>query len=720
GVRLLTLTGAGGSGKTRLALQAATQLLKAFPDGVWLVELAPLSDPALVPQTLLSTLGLIEPVGRPALAVLTDFLRAKHALLLLDNCEHLIQACAQLAETLLHACPKLQILATGREALGVPGEMTFSVPTLSTPDTYQLPALEALNGYEAVRLFVERAQTALSGFLLTSDNALAVAQVCHRLDGIPLAIELAAARAKVLRVEQIAARLDDRFRLLTSGSRTALPRHQTLQALIDWSYDLLSEPERVLLRRLSVFAGGWTLEAAEDVCAGEQGSAGAGEHTPAPLLPISPASILDLLTSLVNKSLVLSERKQGQETRYRLLETIRQYALAKLAASRESDAVRQRHAEYFLALAESIAGLNAAPSWWSDRMETEHDNLRAALACSQQAVDGAELGLRLAGMLWWFWWSRGYWNEGCEWLERVLAHPGAVHYPGRRADALGSLGFMLACQGDFATGQARLAESLKLYQELGNLSGSAQVLFWLGFVARERGDATTARLRLEESLAAFREIGYKDGVADVLNTLGEVLVMQEEAAAAEALLEESLALARQLGELNQIGWALNHLGHAAQLQGKYERAAHLHEESLPLFRQIGPHHLGIPWAHQGLGETALAQGDAALATTYFTEALPLYRYLGDRAGIAWCLAGLAGAAAVDEEPERAAWLWGAAEALRQSIGAREAPASRATRERLIAQAREQLGDEAFDAAWAEGGQATMEQAIEDVLETPHS
>jgi non-specific serine/threonine protein kinase len=663
-----------------------------FPDGVWLVELAPLADPTLVPQTVATVLGVKEEAGRPILTTLTDHLRGKTALLVLDNCEHLVAASAQFAEAVLQACPHLCILASSREMLGVAGERAFYVPSLSTPDPRASISVETLKSYEAVRLFVERAAVVAPHFDLNSDNAPAVTQVCQRLDGIPLALELAAARLRMLPMEQIAARLDDSFRLLTGGSRTALPRHQTLQALIDWSYELLTEAEQVVFRRLAVFAGSWALEAAEAVCVGEG---------------IKTDEVFDLLAHLLDKSLVLAE-EQSKTARYRMLETVRQYALGKLAASGEADAVRQRHANFFLALAEASASFSPF-SAWLDRMETEHENLRAALTWSLSAQGSAELGLRLAAEAWWFCRFRGYWNEARGWLEGALAHAEGVDYPRVRARVLWGLGDMLAFQSDYAAGQAQFAHSLRLFQELGDLPSSAWIINRIGWLARERGDATTARLRLEESLALYRELGDEDGIAWVLVTLGEVAVMQEDAAWATALLEEGLALSQR--NIYRKGWALNHLGHVAQIQGEYERATRLHMESLPLFRDSGAQDVGVAWAHQGLGETALAQGDATLATPHFTEALALFRDLGDWAGMSWCLAGLAGAAAVDEEPERAAWLWGAAEALRQSIGAREAPASRSTRERLQAAVRAQLGEAAFNAAWAEGQATTMEQAI---------
>ena len=703
-VRLLTLTGPGGCGKTRLALQAAFGMFEVFPDGVWLVEFAPLVDPLLVPQTVAIILGLREEPGRPLLSTLTDHLRGKRLLLILDNCEHLVQASAQLADALLHTCPNVDILSTSREMLGVAGERALVVPSLSMPDPREFPPPELLSQYEAVRLFAERATTVMPEFILTQENASAIAQICQRLDGIPLALELAAARIKVLRVEQIAARLTDMFRLLTGGTRTALPRQQTLQAALDWSYDLLSETERHVFNRLSVFAGGWTLEAAEAVCADEG---------------IESTEILDVLIQLVNKSLVLAEQSQGEETRFNLLEIVRQYALAKLTAS-GANAVRRRHAMYYVALAEArIKAFNSVSlQTWHNRIETEYDNLRAALAWSYSTKDSGELGLRLAGALGWFWIRHGqYWSEGRNWLEGALSHADVEQLDNKQLQAQipQKLGSLSAVQGDYAAGQVCYADSLKLFRAIGDVSASAYLLERMGWLARERGDYATARLLLEECLAIVRKLGDIDGIVGALNTLGEVLVMQEDIEGAARLLEESLPLARELGEINGIGWALNHTGHVAQIQGEYERAIALHEESLSLFLLSGPYWVGIPQAHQALGETTLAQGNAALAADHLAEALELFRDMGDRMGISWCIAGLAGVAAVNEEPERAAWLWGAAEALRQSIGARPAPAARATHERLQAEVRKQLGEVMFNAKWTEGQDASVEQAIDEAL-----
>jgi predicted ATPase/class 3 adenylate cyclase len=381
--RVLTLTGSGGKGKTRLALQVAAEGLEGFPDGVWLVELAVLSDPSLVPKAVASALGVPEQQGRLLTETLVDGMRGKSVLVILDNCEHLVAACAHLTDVLLRACPNLRILATSREALGVTGETTWRVTSLSLPDPERLPPLDQFTEYEAIRLFVARAVAIAPQFAVTNRNALAVAQVCHRLDGIPLAIELAAARVKVLAVEQIAARLDDRFRLLTGGSRTALPRQQTLRAAMDWSYHLLSETERLLLRRLSVFAGGWALDAAEGICTGRN---------------LEATDILDLLTSLVDKSLVQAETHRG-EARYRLLETVRQYARDRLVEASEEVDVRTRHRAWYVALAERA---DREPRGPRQRIWRDHDNLRAALVWGKEDPGGAEATLRLVGALTWF------------------------------------------------------------------------------------------------------------------------------------------------------------------------------------------------------------------------------------------------------------------------------------------------------------------------------
>jgi predicted ATPase/DNA-binding SARP family transcriptional activator len=617
--RLVTLTGAGGIGKTRLSIQAASALLHDFPNGTWLVELAPLSDAALVPQGIVNTLGLIEQAGRPPQTILTDFLQEKKSLLILDNCEHLIQACAQLVETLLHACPDLHILATSREALDISGETVYLVPVLSTPDA--LPSTrDTLSQYEAVQLFVERAQSAMHNFSLTQDNAAAIAQVCHLLDGIPLALELAAARVKLLRVEEITARLDDRFRLLTSGTRTALPRHQTLQALIDWSHNLLAEPERMLLRRLSAFSGGWTFEAVENVCV----DAGQGD--------ILSQDVLNLITQLVNKSLVIAERKQGQETRYRMLETIRQYAHDKLWAAGEGEMMRQRHLAYFVELAERAEpNLRAFDMvMWLDRLEAEHDNIRAALDWALE--NDVEAHLRLASALLWFWHIRGHKNEGVDWLERGLSIEAAERgdqppTPSRamiRGKALNASGFLIAMGVDDRKAASRLEESLALFQGLGpaGKQGMAYALLRLGETS---GLDNRAENMIEQSLTLFQEIGDKFGTAECLMLLADG---SDDHKQASIFAEEQLALRREIGDHDGVAMALRSLSSLAFWQDDYQKAFTLNEESIAILREVR-NKWAIGFTLPRCGDICFWQGDYEQAMEIYQEALTLAQEIGD-------------------------------------------------------------------------------------------
>jgi non-specific serine/threonine protein kinase len=730
---LLTLTGPGGSGKTRLARHVAARLLAEYPEGVWFVDLAPLADPSLVAQTVAAVLGVREEPGRPLTETLIEFLRPKALLLLLDNCEHLVEAGAPLAQALLLACPGLRILATSREALGVAGEQPFPVPPLSLPGlgvrcwglgvgegvrsvrtpnpqhpspstehatpNPQRPTPDTLLQYEAVRLFAERATLSQPRFTLCAANGAAVAEICCRLDGIPLAIELAAARLKVLSVEQIAARLDDVFRLLTGGSRTALPRHQTLRATMDWSYDLLSPPERVLLRRLSVFAGGWTLEAAEAVGVGDG---------------IEEWEVLDLLTSLVGKSLILYEERGG-EGRYRLLETVRQYARERLLDSAETAAVWDRHLAWAAMLAERAGPELRGPRQgeWLERLEREHDNLRAALRWPG-APGQAEAGLRLCGALWLFWDVRGYWTEGREHLARLLALPGAEARTAARAEALSGAGVLAWLQNDWGAARALHEESLTIFRELGDKQGVANSLRLLGEVARDQGDWGAARALLEDGLAIFRELGNKWGIAWSLRALGWVAFEQGDCGAARALLEQSLAIHRDLGDKWGIAWSLRALGWVAFEQGDCGAARAFSEEGLPLFRALGNKE-GAAGTLMNLGGVAREQGDYPVARSLFEECLAIFRELGQREGIVRGLGGLAVVAAAHGQPERAARLFGAAEGLREGIGAPLPRADRAEH-RSITAVRAALGEEAFAAAWAEGRAMGLPQAVEYAME----
>ena len=653
--RLVTLTGPGGTGKSRLSLQIAADFLELYPDGAWLVELAPLVDPALLPQTVANVLGIRESASHPILSLLIDFLRNKELLLILDNCEHLVDACAQLVDTLLKACPHILILASSREVLGIAGEASFRVPSLSTPDARRLPSFETLTQYEAVRLFIERAEMALPGFAVTKENAPAIAQICYRLDGIPLAIELAAARVQVLNVERIASRLDNRFRLLSGGSRTALPRHQTLRALIDWSYDLLPPAERALLGRLSVFAGGWTLEAAEAICIGEG---------------IEPDEILDLLIQLVNKSLVNSDHAQSVEARYHLLETIRQYARDKLLETGGGERVRDQHLDFFLKMAENAEPGLRGPNQVTllNMLEKELDNLRAALEWALEC--NLEKGLRLASSLMWLWHLHGHAGEGIEWLDRALtSRAGGETLPRTRAKALQMLGFLRMFQSNPQGALPCLEESLKLYKELGveGRQGVAYALWGLGTVASYQGNSAKSKSLIEESLGLFRELGDKFGVTECLNTLGDIALTEGDYEQAKTLWEESLALKRERGDKDGIAFSLAQLGNIAFLEGNFQQAAPLYQEAANLFREVGNKFFASA-AFYSLGETAWAQGNYAHAAKKYEEALALGRGADEERAVAFVLYDLGAMARSQGNYDQASKMLEEAIALFREIG----------------------------------------------------
>ncbi|MGQ0669700.1 MAG: protein kinase domain-containing protein [Actinomycetota bacterium] len=659
--RLLTLTGAGGCGKTRLALRVASEILEDHRDGVWMVKLAALGDPALVPQAIASAIGLTEEPGRPLTETLGDILRSKETLIVLDNCEHLIDACAKLAEELLQACPHLRLLATSREPLGIQGETARRVPSLSFPHPERPPSLPDLARSEGVRLFVDRARAARPDFRLTEDNAPSVVQLCHRLDGLPLAIELAAARVRALTVEQVVARLDDRFRLLTGGSRTALPRQQTLQATMDWSYELLSGRSKALFRRLSVFAGGFALEAVEAVCGG---------------LGLEDASILDHLARLVDRSLVLLEERGGQ-ARYRLLETVRQYGRDKLLAAGEVATVRDRHFAWCLALAERAEPELEGPEQgtWLDALEANHGNFRAALEWSTAGGGDREAGLRLAGALGGFWLVRGYLSEGLRWLEAALAH-GAGAAPDQRA----------------------------------------KVLMAAANLTQDLGDYGAARFFGQQGLAVYREVSDRRGMARALNALGNTADMAGDHAAARSLYEEALAIWSELGDKHGLARALNNLGNAAWGLKEFATARSLYEEALALYRDVGDVR-GASIALSNLGDLAWERGDHAAARSLYEESLVIRRELGNKRGIAWCLKGLAAVAVNLGRAAEAARLFGAAEAVLESIRALQSPVEQEFFEPAVAALRAALSQDALASAWQEGRDLTADEAIGYALES---
>ena len=699
--RLLTLTGAGGSGKTRLALELARDLLEAYPNGAWLVELAPLSEEALVPKAVAEVLKVPERPGETLTDTLAEVLRDRQLLMVLDNCEHLLEVTARLVDTLLDSCPRLQIMATSREGLGVEGELRWPVPPLSVPGPQQgTHSIEELEGYESVRLFVERARERDPSYSLNPQSVLAVAGICNRLEGIPLAIELAAARVGMLSVEQILQRLRDSLKFLTGGGRTQPPRQRTLRGTLDWSYELLSEDEKKLFWRLSVFAGGWTLEAAEAV--GARGGIEEGE-------------VLDLLSGLVEKSLVVARGSDQRGVRYRMLEPVRQYAQEKLKESGEAEAARRAHAQCFLALAEEAEPELSGPreAQWSERLEVEHDNIRASLSWSLEQGE-TEIALRLAGVLWLFWFAEGYNSEGQRWLEHALSKDGQAS-AAARARALDALAWLADVQDDMDRAEAAAEEGLRLSEEAG-IGGSlvASLKTILGDVARTRGEHKRARELLEESLALYQEVGNRRFVPRALAYLGNLSIDRRDYEQAKEFYEESLALARELGDATSLSLSLVSLGYIFLLEGRHGRAMALFEEAARLSRER--RHRGILIiAIDNLGWAVLLQGDHQQAKSYFEESLTLCKELGDKLTTSESLEGLACIFGARGEAERAARLFGTAQALRETVGYRHTPEEDALREPYLATARSRLGEKAWEEALTRGRAMSMEEAIEYAL-----
>jgi len=697
--RLVTLTGPGGCGKTRLALGVATTRVAAHPDGVWLVELAALTRGSsggapLVAQAVAAALGVGEQPGQPLLATLSRFLESRDLLLVLDNCEHLIGACATLAAALLAACPRLRLLATSREGLRVHGEHTYPVPPLTAPDPAHLPPLEQLATYEAVQLFLERAQARRPELRLTAANAGAVVQICARLDGLPLAIELAAARVGVLPVEGVAARLNDRFLLLTGGPRTALPRQQTLRAALDWSWELLAANERTLLSRLSVFADGCTLEAAEAVWWGDGLEAGL---------------VLDGLGGLVDKSLVQLDEREDSAPRYRLLETVHQYATERLAGKGERAATRDRHLAHFLALAEeALPALESVEQGaWLARLDREHDNMRGALTWADES-GAADTVLQLAGALGHFWRWRGHYAEGQGWLEAAL---GGTHgRPEYRARALDGAGGVAHAQGDFARAVAWNEEALALRRSLGDRSSVADSLIALGSIAENQGDFARAATLFGESLALCRDVGDRRAISGALNALGWLMVCTSENERAVSLLEEALMLKRTLGDRAGISHSLNQLALVASQRGEHLRATVLQEECLALNRELGNTY-GIADVLNNMGRAACWRGDHERAAVRFAESLRLSNESGARAGVMISLELLGRTGIASGQCGWAAQLCGAAQALREVLGARIPPFEIGNHDRALGAMREALGEEAFATSWAAGLAMPLGQAV---------
>jgi len=660
--RLLTLTGTGGSGKTRLALEVARELVGAYPDGVWLVQLAGLSEGELVPQKVAGVLGIRERPDQRISDTLAQTLRGKNMLLILDNCEHQVGAAAHLVDVLLDSCPGLRVMATSRESLSVAGEAIWLVSPLSVPDPKRLPTVVELEGSESARLFVERAHQRNPAFVLEPQNARSVAEICQKLDGIPLAIELAAARVG-LSAKQISERLKDSLTILTSGNRTATPRQQTLRGTLDWSYELLSGGEKWLFRRLSVFAGGWTLGAAE--------VAGAGDG-------IERKDVLNLLTGLVHKSLVVMEATGESGVGYRMLEPIRQYAREKLEGSKEAEVVRRRHALWFLTFAEEAEPelRREQQGIWLERLESEHDNLRAALQCFLDR-DETEPALRLCGALGDFWHMRGYLSEGRRWLEAALKD--GEGSPTVRLKALVRTARITWEQGDYEATRILGEECIALSRGLENTADRAEALYILGLTALVTLELERASDDFQEAAALQRELGDKVSLAHTIQGLGIVQIGRRDFVRAEELHEESLALAREAGDDFGIMFAL------------------------------------------GLGAlAALHQDEHGQVRTLCAEGLEVSRLAGLTHGIIFHLQISAVSAGAQGQPSRLARLWGAAEALSESIGVTLYPIERRDYSPYIDTARAQLDEAKWEAALAEGQAMSAEEAVEYALSAQES
>ncbi len=696
--RLLTLTGSGGCGKTRLGLQLAADSLDRFPDGAWLVELASLSDPGLVPRTAATVLGLEEESAKPMTTTLVEHLKDKRVLMLLDNCEHLLDACAVLAASLVRQCPHLTILASSREALGIAGEQTYRVPSLSLPDPKEAPTPASIASFEALQLFVDRCLKVDADFRVTRDNAATLASICHRLDGIPLAIELAAARVRSLSVEEINRRLDHRFRLLTGGSRTALPRQQTLRSLIDWSYDLLHDPEKLLLQRLSVFAGGWTLEAAEVICAGGD---------------VEDGAVLDLLSSLIDKSLVAVEQSDTR-FRYRLLETVRQYAREHLVESGGAEAIRERHRDYFVVLAEeSDKKLLGAEQADALRLfEKEHDNLRLALDWSHEEAPAQE-DLRLCGAMHRFWFTRGYVAEGTAMVcadarqRRTCRRP-----PWSTRGSVNAAGSLAWHQTDFRAARPLLEQGLALSRGLDDRLGLARSAQQPG-VAWRSSKATIRRRK--RSTRRVSPCGASWGIGAARPACWAIWRWLPVSVATWSLLgplaQESLTLSREVGDQGRVADALSILGNIARDQGDLATAWALNQESLVIGRELGDRDC-IATALYGLGLVALLRGEYGDARSLFQEALAIRRELGDRLGLARVLEGAAALAAAQGDSLGPARTWGAAERLREELGSPMSPNERPRNDRYAAVARAAPSDEgAFERTWRQGREMPLNEAI---------
>lgn len=704
--RILTFIGPGGTGKTRLSLQIAAEQISEFKDGVWLIELARLANPTYVVSTIASTFNLREGHGMSLIDIITDYVRDKQLLLVLDNCEHLVEACAQISDHLLHNCPKLKIIASSREALGISGETVYRVPSLSLPQEVQSSQDPgSLMNYEATRLFTERAVRTNPQFVLTIDNAPHITQICSRLDGIPLAIELAAARVKLFTPQQIAERLDDRFKLLTGGSRTALPRQQTLRALIDWSFLTLTETEQHALCRLAVFSGGWSFEAAESV--------------------LGELEAMDGLSGLVNKSLVNVEEQDG-ESHYRYLETIRQYAMEKLVETGDTVDTRDRHLAYFMEYARNAEEhfITEQRPLWVNRFEMDHDNFRSALSWALESDPPS--ALQMVSSLSAFWLSRSYMREGCSWCEAAISRAEALslsdpNVDSARAQAYSALAMLSINRGEHQKGQAASRMGVALERKLDQPLQLARALHFLGMASAFSGDVKEAFDSLRESEAICRKFGYKDELASVLQSFAYATMEIHGAQAAEQLqsyLDESLALSQGSPDPEAAVRIEGILAKLAFYRGDLTEARKHADLMLDLHREMGDQ-LSVTGHQSGMAHVARQLGNFEEALALYRETLPDWQKIGHRGAVAHQLECFAFIAKAQEQGERAVKLIGAAEALRETSHSPMTPQERVEYDNEVASLRAGMDERTFLSLWAEGRAMTMQQAIEFALGESH-
>ena len=700
-VRLVTVTGPGGIGKTRVAVQVARVLTGQFSGGMHFVSLSALSEPTLIASVIVQALGIGEGRGHSPLEILKEHLRASSAaprLLLLDNFEHLVEAMPTVAELLAVNC-NLKILVTSREPLHVYGEQEFPVPPLALPDSRSAAPVEVVAQYPAVALFVQRAIAAKPDFELNRENASAVTEICARLDGLPLAIELAAARVKVLSPSSMRARLTGRLQLLTGGARDMPQRHQTLRAAIDWSYDLLTPAEQKLFRRLSAFVDGCTLEGAEAVC-----------DTRGDL----DLDLLDGMASMVDKSLMRQDEQAKGESRFVMLETIREYALEKLETSGEMLLTKRAHAAYCLVLAEEAAEQGGPEGEaWLQRFALEQNNFRASLEWLAESGD-AEWGLRLGAALFRYWEMREYLAEGRRWLGKILDLAGAAAPTKARARALFAAGTLANEQGDYASAGALFRENLDIARQLGDRQSAAVSLNAMAVNARDRGDISGAGALLEESLVLWREMGHPKAVARTLSNLANIAKLQGDNARARSLYAECLTTFQELGDREGAAWSMNCQGDIARDQGDFGAARTSYEHGLAIFRELDDR-WGIAGTLADLGSLAREQGNYSAAHSMYRESMKLFQELDHKRGIARLLELFACSAAAQFDAERSLRLAGAAAALRGNIGAPLSPAEQAKLEASLRTARQGISESAGVAAWLEGQALPLEKAMDEAL-----